>query len=94
MRHLKDGHTLAIDTGLVLAHVIAMTISLAKDVLRSTCDPQPGPLAVTPELETWLLEAADNRSTPLTAGDFDGIRERVHNRIPTRNRQRPTDRRS
>lgn len=35
---------------------------------------------VTPELEAWLLESADKPTTPLTARDFDGIRERVRAR--------------
>lgn len=38
---------------------------------------------VTSELETWLLEAADAPTTPLTHADFDAIRERVRNRILT-----------
>ena len=32
---------------------------------------------VTPELEVWLLEAADKPTTPLTKSDFTAIRERV-----------------
>lgn len=32
---------------------------------------------VTPELEAWLLEAADKPTTPLTKSDFAAIRERV-----------------
>lgn len=34
-----------------------------------------------PELEAWLLEAADKPTTPLTKADFDSIRERVRTKI-------------
>jgi hypothetical protein len=37
----------------------------------------------SPELEAWLLEAADSPTTALTAADFDGIRSRVRSRIGT-----------
>jgi hypothetical protein len=40
-----------------------------------------GALTVTPDLVAWLMEAADKPSTPLTAEDFAGIRERVRRRI-------------
>jgi hypothetical protein len=36
---------------------------------------------VTPELEAWLLEAADKPTTPLTKSDFTAIRERVRAKI-------------
>ena len=39
------------------------------------------PTPVARELETWLLEADDKPSTPLTKSDFDGIRQRVVARI-------------
>ena len=32
---------------------------------------------LTPELEAWLLEAADKPTTSLTKSDFTAIRERV-----------------
>jgi len=35
------------------------------------------PFDVAPELEAWLLEAADKPTTPLTKSDFAAIRERV-----------------
>jgi hypothetical protein len=35
------------------------------------------PFDLTPELEAWLLEAADKPTTPLTKSDFTAIRERV-----------------
>ena len=50
---------------------------LVNDVLRSLRDQQKKPFEITPELETWLLEAADKPTTPLTREDFDSIRERV-----------------
>ena len=39
------------------------------------------PFAVTPELEAWLLEAADKPTTPLLKSDFEAIRERVRAKI-------------
>jgi Arc/MetJ-type ribon-helix-helix transcriptional regulator len=53
---------------------------LANDVLRSVREQQRKPFEVTPELEAWLLEAADQPASPLTGADFDGIRERVRAR--------------
>ncbi len=54
---------------------------LVNDVIRSLREQQPGPFEVTPELESWLLEAADSPTTPLTARDFEGIRERAQARL-------------
>jgi Arc/MetJ-type ribon-helix-helix transcriptional regulator len=54
---------------------------LVNDVLRAVRDQQFSPFTVTPELEAWLLEAADQPATPLTADDFAGIRERVRARV-------------
>jgi len=54
---------------------------LVNDVLRSLRDQQQTPFEVTPELETWLLEAANSPTSPLTHEDFNSIRERVRNRI-------------
>jgi Arc/MetJ-type ribon-helix-helix transcriptional regulator len=54
---------------------------LVNEVLRSVRSQQVRPFAVTPELEAWLLEAADKPATPLTEADFRGIRERVGARI-------------
>ncbi len=56
--------------------------NLVNDVLRSVRDQQLNPFPVTPELEAWLLEAADEPATPLRAADFAGIRERVRGRVP------------
>jgi Arc/MetJ-type ribon-helix-helix transcriptional regulator len=53
---------------------------LVNDVIRSVREQQQKPFKVTPELEAWLLEAADKPSTPLTAADFEAIRERARNR--------------
>lgn len=57
---------------------------LANDVLRSVREQQRKPFNVTPELEAWLLEAAEQPSSPLTGADFDGIRERVRVRTKTK----------
>lgn len=56
---------------------------LANDVLRSLREQQRKPFEVTPELEAWLLEAADQPTTPLTRADFDAIRDRVRARTKT-----------
>jgi Arc/MetJ-type ribon-helix-helix transcriptional regulator len=53
---------------------------LVNDVLRSIRDQQQKPFDVTPELEAWLLEAADKPVTPLTRDDFNGIRNRMRAR--------------
>jgi len=50
---------------------------LVNDLLRAVRDQQSPFFEVTPELEAWLLEAADKPSTSLTPADFEGIRERV-----------------
>jgi hypothetical protein len=55
---------------------------LANDVLRSVREQQRKPFAVTPELEAWLLQAADQPTSPLSAEDFDRVRLRVRARIP------------
>jgi Arc/MetJ-type ribon-helix-helix transcriptional regulator len=56
---------------------------LANDGLRSLREQQRKPFEVAPELEAWLLEAADQPTTPLTRADFDAIRERVRARTKT-----------
>jgi Arc/MetJ-type ribon-helix-helix transcriptional regulator len=53
---------------------------LVNDIIRSLSRQSEQPLEVTPELERWLLEAADKPTTPLTRADFDSIRERVRAR--------------
>ncbi len=64
----------------VRAGVAADPSELANDVLRCVREQQRRPLEITPQLENWLLEAADKPATPLTKADFDGIRERAHKR--------------
>jgi Arc/MetJ-type ribon-helix-helix transcriptional regulator len=65
----------------VRAGVCTDASELANDVLRSVREQQRKLFEVTPELEAWLLEAADKPATPLTAADFDRIRNRVRTRI-------------
>ena len=50
---------------------------LVNDLICSLREQQRKPFELTPELETWLLEAADKPTTPLTNADFAGIRDRV-----------------
>jgi hypothetical protein len=54
---------------------------LVNDVLRALRDQRISPFEVTPELESWLLESADQPAKPLTSADFAGIRERTRNRV-------------
>ena len=49
-------------------------------VLRSLSEDGRRFLAVTPEWEAWLLQAADSPTSRLTFADFDGIRERARTR--------------
>jgi Arc/MetJ-type ribon-helix-helix transcriptional regulator len=65
----------------VRSGVCADATNLVNDLLRSMRDQQFKPFVVTPELEAWLLEAADKPISPLTTADFAGIRERVRSRI-------------
>lgn len=65
----------------VQAGICADASNLVNDVLRSVRDQQSKPFAVTPDLEAWLLEAADTPVTPLTAADFMAIRERARARL-------------
>jgi Arc/MetJ-type ribon-helix-helix transcriptional regulator len=55
--------------------------NLVNDVLRSVRDQQSKPFVVTPDLEAWLLEAAEEPITPLTEADFMAIRERARARF-------------
>jgi Arc/MetJ-type ribon-helix-helix transcriptional regulator len=61
----------------VEAGVCLDAADLVNDVMRSLRDQQRHPFEMTPELESWLLQAADKPTAPLTAQDFDGIRQRV-----------------
>jgi Arc/MetJ-type ribon-helix-helix transcriptional regulator len=56
---------------------------LVNDVLRSLREQQQ-PIEITPELEAWLLEAADKPVSPLTRADFDALRQRVRSRLNSR----------
>ena len=67
----------------VRAGVSADASELVNDVLRSVREQQQKPFEITPEFETWLLEAADKPATPLVEADFDGIRARVRARAKT-----------
>jgi Arc/MetJ-type ribon-helix-helix transcriptional regulator len=60
--------------------VCADASELVNDIVRSIRQQQENPLELTPELENWLLEAADKPATPLTHDDFVSIRERVRAR--------------
>lgn len=60
--------------------ICADASELVNDVLRSVREQQRKPFEVTPELEAWLLQAADTPATPMTGADFDGIRARVRAR--------------
>ena len=64
----------------VRAGVCPDASTLVNDVLRSLSEHQQRPFATTPELEAWLLEAADSATTPLVPDDFDAIRHRVRAR--------------
>lgn len=61
--------------------VCADASELVNDVLRSLREQQQQPLDITPELEAWLIEAADSLVTPLTRGDFEALRQRVRSRL-------------
>ena len=65
----------------VRAGVCSDASTLVNDVLRSLSEHQQQSFVVTPELEAWLLAAADSAVTPLVPADFDGIRNRVRSRL-------------
>jgi Arc/MetJ-type ribon-helix-helix transcriptional regulator len=64
----------------IRAGVSSNASELVNDLIRSLRDQQQTPFRVTPQLEAWLLEAADKPTTPLTKDDFDQIRKRVRSR--------------
>ena len=66
----------------VRAGVCAAPGEFVNDLVRSISEQQQKPFEVTPELEAWLLAAADQPTTPLTCDDFAAIRERVRAGIP------------
>ncbi len=65
----------------VLSGVCTDASELVNDLIRSLRERQRNFFDITPELETWLLEAADKPTTPLTKADVNGIRERVRAKI-------------
>ena len=67
----------------VRAGICDTPAKLINDLVRSVRDAQQKPFNVTPELEKWLLEAADKPTAPLTPDDFAGIRERAQSRKPS-----------
>jgi hypothetical protein len=73
----------------VRAGVAGDPSELANDVLRCVRDQQRRPFEITPQLEAWLLESADQPATPLTKADFDGIRQRALERNPASKAERP-----
>lgn len=54
---------------------------LVNDIVRSLREQQQRSFEITPELESWLMEAADKPTSPLTKDDFNSIRERVRSRL-------------
>lgn len=64
----------------VRAGAVTDASKLVNDLIRSVRDLQRQPFEVTPELEAWLLEAADRPTTLLTSDDFQAIRRRVRER--------------
>ena len=65
----------------VRSGVCADASELVNDVIRSLREQQRKLFEITPELEAWLLEAADKPVTPLTKSDFNAIRGRVRARL-------------
>jgi Arc/MetJ-type ribon-helix-helix transcriptional regulator len=65
----------------VRAGVCSDASELVNDVIRSLREQQRKLFNLTPELEAWLLEAADKPTTPLTKADFAAARERVRAKI-------------
>ena len=65
----------------VRSRVCADASELVNDVIRSFREQQRKVFDITPELEAWLLEAADKPTTPLTKADFAAIRDRVRAKI-------------
>lgn len=58
--------------------------ALVNDALRAFSGPQKLPFEIDANLESWLLDAADSPTAPLVREDFDGIKERVRNRLSGR----------
>jgi Arc/MetJ-type ribon-helix-helix transcriptional regulator len=64
----------------VRAGVCSDASELVNNVLRSVRESHQKPFEITPELEEWLLAAADKPASPLIPQDFDAIRARVRTR--------------
>ena len=66
----------------VRSGVCADASELVNDVIRSLREQQQRKFFdITPEMEAWLLEAADKPVTPLTKADFNAIRQRTRAKI-------------
>ena len=65
----------------VRSGVCADADELVNDVIRSLREQQQRFFKITPELEAWLLEAANQPTTPLTKSDFNAIRARIQARL-------------
>jgi Arc/MetJ-type ribon-helix-helix transcriptional regulator len=65
----------------VRSGVCADAGELVNDLVRSLREQRQKTFDLTPELEAWLLAAADKPVTPLTKDDFAAIRERVRAKI-------------
>jgi len=61
----------------VRSGVCSNASELVNDLIRSLREQQRKVFTSTPELEAWLLDAADKPATTLTQTDFAAIRERV-----------------
>ena len=66
----------------VRAGVCAAPGEFVNTLVRSVREQQQKSFEADPELEAWLLKAADQPSTPLTRDDFAALRERVKSRHP------------
>ena len=65
----------------VCSGVGADASELANGLIRSVIEQRQKPFDVTPELEAWLLQSADQTVTPLTRMDFDSLGQRVRARL-------------
>jgi len=65
----------------VRSGVCADASELVNDVIRSIREQRRKLFDITPELEAWLLAAADKPATPLPQADFNAIRERVRQNL-------------
>ncbi len=65
----------------VRAGVCADASELVNDLVRAVKGQQHKPFEASPELEAWLLEAADKPVEELTKADFQAIRRSVRVRL-------------